>query len=371
MLFEKRLIVLAGAGGASGTIRTVKTDGGLTATLNAHGLDGSGYELAIFSGSDCERYPIRGEIAREKTVRLNPATRVDDAHFAVYGADGKGLLYGTRVKTRMKSLPALPRKGERDATSEIDANKTDQTAKPFEYTKTETVFGDIFPTGEGYADNAVASVNYYAAKPEVNERGIKIAYAGGKPSAANAVGTSIFDLGRNYVESFRASRVAVRTESFSAARAISDIQADYVRSLRSACRARTAQAQSVGAAPISDTKPRVKGRKVAFYERIADKIDELFAAGERDETLERLLPQTKWVRVDYSDAKRFYVGLVGEKPDYVCYALPGSFDVPAPEYLGEASFLPLDHADPEGKGYWLLYQSAADGSSVAFPRWND
>lgn len=371
MVFEKRLIVLAGAGGASGTIKTVKTDGGLSAAINAHGLIGTGYELAIFSGSDCERYPIQGEIARERTVRLNPATRVDDAHFAVYGADGRAVLYGTRMKTRMKSLPELPKKGERDATSEIDANKIDQTAKPFEYTKTETVFGDIFPTGEGYADNAVASVNYYTAKPEVNERGIKIAYVGDKSAAPSPSATSLFELGRNYVESFRASRATVRTESFSAARAISDIQADYVRSLRSACRAHSAKTQSVAATPVSDIKPRVKGRKLAFYERIADKIDELFAAGERDETLERLLPQTKWVRVDYTESKRFYVGLVGEKPDYVCYALPGTFDVPAPGYLGEASFLPLDPADPDGKGYWLLYQNAADGSSVAFPRENN
>lgn len=367
MLFEKRLIVLAGAGGASGTIKTVKTDGSLTATLNAHGLVGSGYELAVFCGDEPERYPIRGEITRERTVRLNTATHVDDAHFAVYGADGRAVLYGTRVKARMKSLPELPKKGGRDATSEIDANETDQAAKPFEYTKTETVFGDIFPTGEGYADNAVASVNYYAAKPEVNERGIKIAYVEEKSSAVKPAATSLSDLGRNYVESFRMGRATVRTESFSAARAISDIQADYVRSLRSACRVHSAKTQSVAAAPVSDIKPRVKGRKLAFYERIADKIDELFAAGERDETLERLLPQTKWVRVDYTETKRFYVGLVGEKPDYVCYALPGTFDVPAPQYLGEASFLPLDPADPEGKGYWLLYQNAADGSSVTFP----
>ena len=154
-------------------------------------------------------------------------------------------------------------------------------------------------------------------------------------------------------------------QSFSAARGISDIQADYVRSLRSACRAHTARTQATGAMPQAAAREMpIKGRKLAFYERIAGKIDELFKSGERDETLEKLLPQSKCVKVNYSETKSFSVGLIGEKPDYVCYALPGAFGSPAPEYLGEAAFLPLDSSDPEGKGYWLLYQNAQDGSSV-------
>jgi len=363
MTFEKRLIVLVGAGGASGTIKTLRDGRGLTATLNAHGLSGGGYELVAFYGDEPDRYPIPGDIARERTVRLKDETPTDTAHFAIYGADGKAALYGTRAKVRMKSLPALPEKGDNHATSENDKTAADKAAKPFEYTKTETVFGDIFPSGEGYADNAVASVNYYAGLPEPDEREVKSACAEEKPTEPSI----LHALSRNYIESFRASRASVKTASFSAARAISDIQADYVRSLRASCRARVARAQSVEAVPNPGREPKIKGRKLTFYERVADKIDELFDSGERDETLEKLLPQTKWVRVDYSETKRFYLGLIGEKTDYVCYALPGLFSVPAPEYLGEATFLPLDPADPEGKGYWLLYQSAADGTSVKLP----
>lgn len=366
MTFEKRLIVLVGAGGASGTIKTLRDGRGLTATLNAHGLSGGGYELVAFYGDEPDRYPIPGDIARERTLRLKTETPTDTAHFAIYGADGKAALYGTRAKARMKSMPLLPGKGEKDATSESDKTATDKAAKSFEYTKTETVFGDIFPSGEGYADNAVASVNYYAGELEPDEREVKPAGAAEK-LPETSVSTELHTLSRNYVESFRARRAPVKTASFSAARAISDIQADYVRSLRASCRAHTARAQSVESAPIPTREPKIKGRKLTFYERIADEIDELFRSGERDETLEKLLPQTKWARVDYSESKRFFVGLVGDKPDYVCYALPGTFTVPAPEYLGEATFLPLDPADPEGKGYWLLYQSAADGSSVTLP----
>ena len=363
MVFEKRLIVLTGAGGASGTIKTLRDDRGLVATVNAHGLSGGGYVLAVFCGDGLDRYPIFGDVSRERAVRLNPGTDVDSAHFAIYDRGGNAAIYGTRAKVRMKSLPELDMEGEKDATTENNGTAADKTAKPFEYTKTETVFGDIFPSGEGYADNAVASVNYYAesAKPETQSVRAEELSCGVRGDS------QLHALSRNYIKNFILSRAPVKVASFSAARAISDIQADYVRSLRASCRAHVARTQSTETAPIAAREPKIKGRKLTFYERIADKIDELFSRGERDETLEKLLPQTKWVRVDYTETKRFFVGLIGEKPDYVCYALPGSFAVPVPAYLGEASFLPLDSLDPEGKGYWLLYQNADDGSSVEMP----
>ena len=364
MTFKKRLIVLVGAGGASGTVKTVLDGGVMTATINLHGLSGTGYELAVFSDGVAARYELFGDVTREKTLRLNGETDADNAHFAVYDGSGNAVVYGTRARERMKSLPVLPKKGERDATSESDKKAIATAKEPFRYSTTENLFGDIFPSGEGYADNAVASVNYYARPAEeVNEQGIRVAYVGGKPSENAA--SSVFELGRSYIKSISASRASVSAQSFSAARGISDIQADYVRSLRSACRAHTARTQATGAMPqVAARETPIKGRKLAFYERIAGKIDELFKNGERDEALEKLLPQSKCVKVNYSETKSFSVGLIGEKPDYVCYALPGAFGSPAPEYLGEAAFLPLDSSDPEGKGYWLLYQNAQDGSSV-------
>ena len=143
MTFKKRLIVLVGAGGASGTVKTVLDGGVMTATINLHGLSGTGYELAVFSGGVAARYELFGDVTREKTLRLNGETDADNAHFAVYDGSGNAVAYGTRARERMKSLPVLPKKGERDATSESDKKAIAAAKEPFRYSTTENLFGDI------------------------------------------------------------------------------------------------------------------------------------------------------------------------------------------------------------------------------------
>ena len=115
-------------------------------------------------------------------------------------------------------------------------------------------------------------------------------------------------------------------------------------------------------------KGEVRGRKMTFYERVSEQVETLFSEHPREEALEKLLPFTRWVRVEFADDGRYYVvGLVGERPDYLCYGLPGEYASDAP---GGASWLPLDVRDPHGKGYWLLYQDAATGKSVSLSGWD-
>ena len=110
----------------------------------------------------------------------------------------------------------------------------------------------------------------------------------------------------------------------------------------------------------------IRGRELSYYEQVSDQIEKLFTEGTRETELESLMPHTKWVRVDFSGDGRFYVvGLVGDKPDYICYGLPADYSPEPPDEIsGYCGWLPLDVKNPQGKGYWLLYQDADTGESV-------
>ena len=112
---------------------------------------------------------------------------------------------------------------------------------------------------------------------------------------------------------------------------------------------------------------RIFGRELSYYEKVCDEIEEFFKAGERVESMEKALPFTRWVKVDYDGTAGYVVGLIGEKPDYICYGLPGRYEPIAPEDLQNyCQWLPKDVKDPQGEGYWLIYQSAITGKSVKF-----
>ncbi|MBE5732047.1 MAG: hypothetical protein E7353_03330 [Clostridiales bacterium] len=108
-------------------------------------------------------------------------------------------------------------------------------------------------------------------------------------------------------------------------------------------------------------------RKAFYYEQIKDKIDALFKAGEREDSLTKLMPDTRWVKIEYSPTQFYVVGIVGREggmPDYICYGVPSSFSRPI-ECLGKhARWVPVDVRDPQGSGYWLLFQSAKTGETI-------
>jgi hypothetical protein len=118
--------------------------------------------------------------------------------------------------------------------------------------------------------------------------------------------------------------------------------------------------------PDQNAAAKLKGRKLSFYEQVQGQIDKLFETGARETALETLMPFTKWVRVDHEGRGRYYVvGIIGEKPDFICYGIPAAYTPKPPEELdGYCQWLPLDAKAPQGEGYWLLYQDAATGESV-------
>ena len=103
-----------------------------------------------------------------------------------------------------------------------------------------------------------------------------------------------------------------------------------------------------------------------FLSSINDQISELLNNYEEEKALENLIPNSKFVKVNNDDS--FYIfGVIyeNEKIRYIVYGLNGEFDVkPNDEYSSFYQWLPLNPDNPEGYGYYLMYQDALTGAQV-------
>lgn len=107
---------------------------------------------------------------------------------------------------------------------------------------------------------------------------------------------------------------------------------------------------------------------VNFYDEIKEQLDALFERYPEETFLCEVIPNSKWIKVDYEDSGEYYViGLIFEndKLKFISYGVPGQYDVAPPRELSEnAQWLPLDPDKPQDLGYWLTYQDAQNGESV-------
>lgn len=119
-------------------------------------------------------------------------------------------------------------------------------------------------------------------------------------------------------------------------------------------------------APIGADK-RVKARGGTFYERNGEEIERLFS-GEREKDLENLLPNSKWVKIDYNGTGKYYViGLIGK--EYLCYGVPAAYTpVPPKELNGYCWWFPVKPHEPQGRGYWIMYQNLTTGEAIFPPK---
>ena len=105
-----------------------------------------------------------------------------------------------------------------------------------------------------------------------------------------------------------------------------------------------------------------------FYSEVKEQIESLFERYPEETFLNEVVPNSKWIKVDYENDGQYYViGLIFEndKIKYICYGVPGEFDVLPPEELSKnAQWLPLDPQKPEDLGYWITYQDAENGENV-------
>lgn len=104
-----------------------------------------------------------------------------------------------------------------------------------------------------------------------------------------------------------------------------------------------------------------------FYQELKPQIEKLFAQNKEEEYLEKIFPNSKWVRVELEKDDYYVFGLIKNEDSvkYICYGVPGIFQHSPPRELsGFPSWLPLDSQNQEGFGYWLTYQDAESGESV-------
>ena len=402
MIYAKKLIVLSGIGG-KGAVTLERSAAGLEcrlATYNLPDLRLGNYVLAVFSDKTAI-YDIGKTGKTNVRIKLDSDTRIDGIHFAVAecGSDVKIRLYGTNATTAMWEGNMA------DLIRRKTSLKTGAAALP-EYSgrrKLEDYFYDIFPTSGDYRDNAVASVNFYSpdfAPDEENGTNFKHEASGmenerGENSAREARGEDVrgksgteyerrdaespSELEKRYIlrlmslspsvaerrdergGQYGASVQSERGEIYGAGAAV---QSEHgVPETKE--RQRLKKAAASGDIPKAGSAAAGRTRKASFFEQAAPQIEKLFKENPRYGELEKLLPDTRWVRVDFDGRNYYAVGLIGARPDYVGYAVPAVFTKEPPEELdGYAVWVPRDPTEPEKEGFWVMYQDAVTGKSV-------
>ena len=85
-------------------------------------------------------------------------------------------------------------------------------------------------------------------------------------------------------------------------------------------------------------------------------------ANPREEELEKLIPESKWVKVFYDDEEYYVVGILSEAGEvtFLAYGVPGIEGIKPPKEAEElCDFLAIPGT--VGEGYWLMFQNAKNG----------
>ena len=107
-----------------------------------------------------------------------------------------------------------------------------------------------------------------------------------------------------------------------------------------------------------------------FYEQNKEHFERLLTDNAQLDELCDMIPGSKWVKVEYTEGEEkghYIVGIIYDEegaPMHICYGVPGQFALAPPENLAKyCQWLPASIKDPQGEGYWVLYQSAKTGQT--------
>ena len=101
-----------------------------------------------------------------------------------------------------------------------------------------------------------------------------------------------------------------------------------------------------------------------FYSRMKDEIEKILNTYPKEDALEQMVENSRWVKIDYGDGKFYVFGVIfgGGQAQYICYGVPSENPDSPPPSIENSSFIP---AYPEGNsGYWVMYQDAKTGASI-------
>lgn len=99
-----------------------------------------------------------------------------------------------------------------------------------------------------------------------------------------------------------------------------------------------------------------------FYKNIRSRLNDIMTENPREEELEKLIPESKWVRVYYDRDEYYVVGILSEEGEvtFLAYGVPGVEGIRPPKEAEElCDFLPIPGTP--GEGYWIMFQNASNG----------
>ncbi len=106
----------------------------------------------------------------------------------------------------------------------------------------------------------------------------------------------------------------------------------------------------------------------SYYFKVKEELDKLFTQYPQEQVLCKILPNANFVKIEIAAGRHYVIGIIRENEEvkYICYGLPTGHktDLPPPALRGRVSFIPLSLFDLQGAGYWMLFQSANDGSCL-------
>ena len=121
--------------------------------------------------------------------------------------------------------------------------------------------------------------------------------------------------------------------------------------------------------PLETSLDETKDKK-NFYEIIKPQLDELFSRFPHFTVFEDRIPNSEWVKVNFSDdeAQHYLLGKLYENGlvSHIMYALPAQNKSKEPpiELNNLVQWMPLDISKPEDYGYWVMYQDSSDGENI-------
>ncbi len=369
MEYRKIPVILSGERGRSCvTIET--TNYGSTLRCGLKPDENQNLYLAVRDGENVFVRRIDG-----KTFVL-PFTPSVNAHYMVIDASSrKAVLYGTKSAKRLWQanmtdgvMKYVPQKDD------LPQKKNDKAENARREAKTVAT--------EKYDDEAIAQNNYYpeeySVMPGLNRKQVNQnhaaenrtlsamsrAYLCGENAVPQEKSRGIFALQKKYVLGAGACANCVRTANFP----VAEVTKPPVENESAVKEEKKSISVKNKQASLSARRRKIVPLAADFYDEIRPKMQKLFASAQRMTVLENKMPDTKWVKVPYEKNGYYVVGIIGSRPDYVAYGLPGKNAALPPEELGEgARWWAFDPEEEDGDGVWLLYQDARTGDSVRNP----
>lgn len=354
MVFNKKVLILkdCAGGNKTGVIKVTQAGSVTDASINLCGLAQSGVKV-LLGGADgyCEigvssdgRYDLK-DFDLEKGVDC----------VVLDGAD-KALLYGSSKADKIGAFALLDnykhRKSEKesDTKKENDLESTDNAqaqVKPDKPIKTKSLEEKKTEKNkkaneEDESKDSAAEKEQDANEKEANNPDLAVrdgAQKQKKPKAEQA--KAKFERWENEKQGGqkpeRADKVAAQSDAESQGLKSSKIFADSVR--------------------FNGTN---------FYNAVKPQLDEMFICYPEDKELTDTVPNSRWVRVG-TDSDYYVVGIISELDEacYICYGIYNESKSNPPSEIAEiCEWLPLSLENTEGRGYWIIYQSAKDGQTI-------